>query len=446
LKLPELTWLFINVNQKMKRIIITRYILITFIIAIYWQTGFGQLTVPDSNTITAFTGARIYTSPLDPVMNNAVLIIKNEKIIAVGKTGVIKIPKNSIIINCKGLTITAGFWNSHVHFMDPKITTAANLDDDQLTGYLQNFLTRYGVTHVFDIGSFPENTISIRKRIESGKVDGPIILTTGFPFAPVNGTPFYIEPLKLPELSSPLEATEMVTKQLDNGADGIKIFAASPVMPGPHTVVMPVDIAKAVVAVAHGRGKPVFAHPTSNQGINVVLQSGVDLIAHTTPDAIEGWDSSVVKKMLAANLYVIPTLKLWKWELMRKKLAEEIIDQFVSLAISQVKSYFKAGGKILFGTDIGYMDDFDPLDEYEYLQKAGLGFRDILAVLTTAPAEKFGFAKQTGVIKTGMNADLVIFDGDPATDIKSLIRVKYTFRKGKIIYQSGLSAFPRVPQ
>jgi imidazolonepropionase-like amidohydrolase len=311
---------------------------------------------------------------------------------------------------------------------------ADSLTDNQVTIYLENFLTRYGVTHVFDIGSFTANTISIRKRIESGKVKGPSIMTTGFPFAPLHGSPFYIEPLKLPELSSPEEATEMTKAQLDKGVDGIKIFAGAPVMPGPHAVIMPVAIAKAVVTVAHSRSKPVFAHPTTNQGINVAIESGVDVIAHTTPDGGAAWDSSFIKRMLAAHLSLIPTMKLWKWELMRKNLSEMVTDQFISMAISQTNSYFKAGGKILFGTDIGYMSDYDPLDEYQYLQKAGLTFRNILMTLTTNPAEKFGFSKQTGIIKPGMDADLVILTGDPAIDIKSLVNVKYTFRKGKMIY------------
>ena len=64
---------------------------------------------------------------------------------------------------------------------------------------------------------------------------------------------------------------------------------------------------------------------------------------------------------------------------MRKNLSDAIIDQFVNLAIDQTRSYFRAGGTILFGTDIGYMNDYDPTDEYEYLQKAGLKFHDILA-------------------------------------------------------------------
>ena len=226
----------------------------------------------------------------------------------------------------------------------------------------------------------------------------------------------------------------MIKSQLDSGVDGIKIFAASPVMPGPHTVTMPVDIAKAVVATAHSRNKPVFAHPTFNGGINVAIESGVDVIAHTTPDGRDIWDSSFVRKMLNAHLSLIPTLKLWKWELMRKNLPEKVIDEFVALGIDQTNAYFKGGGKILFGTDIGYMNDYDPLEEYMYLLKAGLSFRDILASLTTNPAEKFGFTKQMGMIEIGMDADFIMLGADPAFDIRSLTDVKYTFRNGKLIY------------
>ena len=147
---------------------------------------------PGASKITAFIDARIYTSPNSAVIDNSVLIIKDEKIVSVGKKGETKIPAGAKIVDCKGLVIVAGFWNCHVHLMDPRITSSDDLSDNQLTGYLQDFLTRYGVTHVYDIGSFTANTLSIRKRIESGKVKGPSILTTGFPFVPKGGNPFYM--------------------------------------------------------------------------------------------------------------------------------------------------------------------------------------------------------------------------------------------------------------
>ena len=139
--------------------------------------------------------------------------------------------------------------------------------------------------------------------------------------------------------------------------------------------------------------------------------------------------------MLDAKLTVTPTLKLWKWELQNRGKSESEIDAFTAVAVSQVKTYHKAGGKIMFGTDIGYMSDTNPLDEYVYLQKAGLRFRDILATLTTVPSEKFGYANEYGTLRKGMKANIVAFSGDPETDIKALINVRYSIKEGEIIYQ-----------
>jgi len=72
-----------------------------------------------------------------------------------------------------------------------------------------------------------------------------------------------------------------VGRQVRDGADGIKIFAGSIESDG--VLIMPVDLAKAIVAEAHRLGRPVFAHPSNEQGIEVALQSGVDVLAHVAP-------------------------------------------------------------------------------------------------------------------------------------------------------------------
>jgi imidazolonepropionase-like amidohydrolase len=56
-------------------------------------------------------------------------------------------------------------------------------------------------------------------------------------------------------------------------------------------------------------------------------------------------------------------------------------------------------------------------------------------MLTTAPAKQFHLATRTGQIVPGMDADIVLLNGDPATDILSFDKVIYTFREGKLIYQ-----------
>ena len=391
----------------------------------------GYDSKAQSNKVTALINARIYPSK----NSKGIVLIENGKIKSIGMAETVRIPATATVIDCKGSIVLPGFWNSHVHFVDPNFNNAKNIPAAQLTKNLQAMLTKYGFTHVFDIGSFPENTFVIRQRIESGEVDGPSILTTGPPLVPPAGTPFYVKEanLNLPELISVSQATGLVNHLMDTGVDAIKIFSGSPVQLG-KVVLMPNDIANAVVSAAHSRKKLVFAHPTSGSGIRVALNSAVDIIAHTTPDMNETWDSALIKKMLESNLYVIPTLKLWKWEAERMKLPANVTEGFINGGIKQLAAYNKSGGKILFGTDVGYMSDYDPTDEYVFMKKAGMTFKDILLSMTVTPAQKFNAKSYSGKLEVGMDADIVVLKGDPEKDIKNLAQVKYTFRKGKMVY------------
>ena len=94
---------------------------------------------------------------------------------------------------------------------------------------------------------------------------------------------------------------------------------------------------------------------------------------------------------------------------------------------------FDLGGTILFGTDVGYTQLYDPTSEYEYMGRSGMTWRDVLASLTTNPARKFR-ARTTGEVKRGYVADLVVLDADPAADVRNFASVRYTIRRGKIIY------------
>ena len=69
------------------------------------------------------------------------------------------------------------------------------------------------------------------------------------------------------------------------------------------------------------------------------------------------------------------------------------------------------------------------------MANAWLDFSDILTSLTTNPARRFGLDEKSGRIAPGMEADLVVLDGDPSKDIGALARVKYTVRRGRIIYR-----------
>src|SRR5260221_13274806 len=111
----------------------------------------------------------------------------------------------------------------------------------------------------------------------------------------------------------------------------------------------------------------------------------------------------------------------------------ENLSRTITMTTAEVRDYAAAGGQILFGTDVGYTDVFDTSEEYR-LMSAALDWRQILASLTTAPASRFGFAAHKGRIAAGMDADLVLLDGDPAKDPTAFARVRDTVKAGRIIW------------
>jgi imidazolonepropionase-like amidohydrolase len=178
----------------------------------------------------ALIGAKIYPSPSEQPIENGSIVLHDGRIVAFGPNAAVKVPRDATVIDCKGLVVTAGFWNSHVHILIPGLLHAEKASSQQITSQLEEMLTRWGFTTVFDIASVLDNTTLIRRRIEAGTVKGPRILTVGEPFWIKGGTPIYVRGfleanhINIPEVESTSQATERVHQQIRDGADGIKIF------------------------------------------------------------------------------------------------------------------------------------------------------------------------------------------------------------------------------
>jgi hypothetical protein len=100
-----------------------------------------------------------------------------------------------------------------------------------------------------------------------------------------------------------------VNDDLAGGADIIKLFTGSWIARG-KVKPMPVDVAIAAVEEAHKHGKLVFTHPSNVAGLEVALAAHVDVLAHSIED-MRGWNNSYLTRMKAANMALIPTLKLF---------------------------------------------------------------------------------------------------------------------------------------
>ncbi len=197
----------------------------------------------------------------------------------------------------------------------------------------------------------------------------------------------------------------------------------------PPAPVMPVPVVRAVAETAHARGGWVVVHPTTIEGARVAVEGGADVLAHTTPGT-GPWTAEDVSRFVAAHVALVPTLKLWHYDVPDPQERA----QYEAAALQQTRAYATAGGTLLFGTDTGYMSDHDPSEEYALLAKAGLTFREVLAMLTTAPAELWTKGRQHGRVVPGEPADLVALEGDPTHDPAAWARVRHAWLAGRLVH------------
>lgn len=398
-----------------------------------WRTAVPALillmaTVLCSAQDLAITHASVYSSPEAPVLRDATVLIKHGVIVRVDVH--VPAPKGMHTISCEGCVVLAGFWNAHVHFMEPKWNDAAHQPAEALARHMEEMLSHSGFTTVLDTGSDVENTVALRKRVESGEVPGPRIFTAGLPLFPAHALPYYLAELpadfkaRLGQPGTTADAAADVRKNREAGADAVKLFTGSIV--GPNRITpMQVDIAHAAVVEGHRHGQLVLSHSSNLEGTKVAIAAGVDVLAHT-PEATEGIDERMLRQMAAQHMTVIPTLKLFSRD-----------EDIANIRALDAK-FLQLGGRLVYGTDTGFLPDYDQGEEFRQLKEAGFSFRDISAMLTTAPVELFRLAQHEGKVLPGMRGDLTILSEDPQSgDPAAFTRVRYTIRAGKVIWDAN---------
>lgn len=378
--------------------------------------------------------AQLYTAPDAPPQPNTTLVVDNGLIreIRPSKPTDANLPA-ATTIDAAGRALTAGLWNAHVHFTNPELAT-------QPQAIITDMLLRYGFTNVVDTGSVLAQTLGLRSAIQAGKLRGPQIALANGSFVFKDGTPSYLPGIRLPEVESADSAAPLVNSVLDAGADGIKIFSGSFITPE-RTIYLPPDIIATISSAAHARDSFVMAHPTTVEGLANAVRGGVDVIAHTTAPQIS-IPPDIIRQMRSQDTALIPTLSLWRNEMLKFGQSKAQADFMENAAVQQLRNLHQAGITILFGTDVGYMPQFDTTPEYVLMHKAGMDWPAIHASLTTRPAQRFGrftdaaatTRASAGKVEIGAAANLVLFNGDPATDIRVLGNVAATIVQGRLLF------------
>ena len=334
---------------------------------------------------------------------NMYILIEDGKIKELGTKNEVVIPSEAKVINLNGSTVLPGWINSHVHQGYDEVN-------------LQNWLNA-GVTSVrVESPGAVENFLSERERLNSNLHNSFIVSAT--PILKIKGGYGYGDAI----LTSPENAQSTVLDYIDKGVDIIKFSLEDSLPPGTYCEVLPAEYVKSIVDAAHSKNIKVSVHISHAKFLSVAINAGVDDIAHMVVDPL---DSDTIKAIIAKDIYIVPTLELWKgvgWGY---------------TASSNLSKFYQAGGKIAFGTDFaGYTMTFDkgfPITEVLQMQKAGMSNMDIIVSATKNAAHVCGLDNVIGTIEIGKKADMFIVSGDPLKDINVLAKAKMVIHNGTVI-------------
>lgn len=227
--------------------------------------------------------------------------------------------------------------------------------------------------------------------------------------------------------SSEDDAKNKVRDLVENGVDIIKLSIEDDLQG--RTWKMPLyKEVESIVNTAHSKNKKVSVHLTHIRNLKWAIDAGVDDIAHM---AVEPVDPDTINQIIKKNIYWVPTLELWKGVSIIHSL------KWDRIAIDNLRSFYTAGGKIALGTDFaGYTCDFDkgfPITEVTLMKEAGMSNMDIIIAATRNAAYVCGLDQKIGTVEAGKDADLLIVDGDPLSDIYALTKTKMVIHKGMTV-------------
>ena len=341
----------------------------------------------------------------DPI-TNAVLVIQGERILAVGSKAEVKIPRGARVIDLEGTTILPGLINAHVHF--------AMFDEQNLQAWAFG-----GVTTVRDeaiISSQKLEELMMLRDTASHDPQYARVISAGYMMTVPDGYGDLF-------VSSPDEARQKVFEELNAGVELIKIsmedgYAGQSALPK----LTDGEIAANIFA-AHERGALVSGHVTQAEYLKILVEAGVDDIAHVPYDFVP---DEVWQEMVAKDIYLTPTFTVFR-----------NYHAPVATCVLNLHNFRQQGGQVALGNDYGGgPGEFElgiPMYEIEQMSEAGMTAMQIIVASTKNAAIVSGIEDQVGTLELGRIADVLAVSGNPLADLQSLRNIRMVIHNGTII-------------
>lgn len=401
---------------------------------------------------TAIVGGAVVNLEGNAPLKGAVILVEDERIVAIGKAGSVEVPEDADIIDAGGAWLIPGLMNMHVHLgliLPGKMMAELAHESEAALALRMAVVAREslqaGVTTIRLTGDQRHADLALMRAINKGQADGPRIFSAGETLT-ITGGHGSKKPGKI-NYDGPYELVKAARTQISAGASWIKILISGGIATdggGLAAALMTPEEIGAVIDAAHRFGAKVTAHSGSSAATQVAIEAGIDCIEH-------GYflDRETLRKMKESGTWLVPTIVVSQpatqpfferigsppWYLKRRESAGKAHWRALEMAIEE-------GVNIALGTDQHPAEPNDGTTatarEAQYYVEAGMTPLQALRSATTETAKLLGAEQDIGSLEPGKYADIVAVGGNPAEDIKALRQILFVMKGGKT-YRNDLA-------
>ena len=405
--------------------------------------------------VTAIKAGRLVDPDAGNLLNDQVILIRQNKIEAVGKN--LPIPADAKVVDLSGMTVLPGLIDCHTHLADgahgegdPMFQIKKSASQTVLESVPNARVTlESGFTTVRDVGVYRAfNDVALRDAINRGDIIGPRMYVAGayITISGGAGAMTGMAPdIQLPwdfrygEANSPWEVRQKVRLLVHNGADHIKVLSTGAVLThgsNPKAVEFTPEELEAAVDEARHFGLRVEAHAHAAEGIKNAIRAGVASIEHATLIDDEGI-------ALAKQHGTYLDMDIYDEECIQEegkagKVPKDFLEHDRELGQIHRENFrkaVKAGVKMSFGTDAGVCPYGTAGKQFAFMVRYGMTPMQAIQSATSAAADLLGHSKEIGSIKPGKFADIIAVGCDPLENSSLLENVQFVMKDGKVYKQ-----------
>lgn len=410
-------------------------------------------TTPSSSDRTiAIRAARVLDVHSGRYETKQVLVVEGGQVTAIGNS----VPPDARVIDLGDRVVLPGLIDAHTHILIQGTLTIPDFEHQLLEEYPAHRVVRavravrialeHGFTTMRDLETEGAgyDDVAIRDAIREGVIVGPRLQVSGWAISPTGSYPItHFRPdWKFPSgvgiCDGPDECRVTVRRQLSYGVDWIKVYVnrgpgERPTSDGyiDSSPNWTRDELEAIVSEAHAHGARVAAHATSDIGVRMAIDAGVESIEHgysIRPEA--------AREMADKGIVMCPTLTATDY-MAPPRIAERgpIWGEVQRVQRRSMENCLAAGVKIAFGTDAGGFPwtEINQANEFRHLVDHGLSPLDAIRSATIVAADVMGLTGVVGALRPGGQADLIAVSGDPLTDVSCLMNVDFVMQNGKVV-------------